>query len=96
MLIQLPDGKLRLYDPEKDPKPIYKGDDPIEPKPKDDVGETSEFAYETREQAKKAGLKRSDISSTVARVRNRKWKSGAADMTVNCNGPKKKSRYKLT
>ena len=46
-LFQLQDKRLRLYNPESDPKPIYPSDPPppdIEPPPQED---TSEFAYES-------------------------------------------------
>jgi len=52
LLFQLPDKRLRLYNPESDPAPIYEGT--ISPgnagddgKDKDECAESSEFAYES-------------------------------------------------
>ena len=49
MLFQLPDKRLRLYNPETDPKPIYKKDEIIEEDSdeKPEVDESSQFAYES-------------------------------------------------
>lgn len=49
MLFQLPDKRLRLYNPESDPKPIYKKDeitdDDSDEKP--EAEDSSQFAYES-------------------------------------------------
>jgi RecB family endonuclease NucS len=49
MLFQLPDKRLRLYNPESDPKPIYKKDeitdDDSDEKP--EAEDNSQFAYES-------------------------------------------------
>ena len=49
MLFQLPDKKLRLYNPEIDPKPIYKKDEIIDEDSdeKSEVEDSSQFAYES-------------------------------------------------
>ena len=49
MLFQLPDKRLRLYNPEIDPKPIYKKDEIIEEDSdeKQEVDDSSQFAYES-------------------------------------------------
>jgi endonuclease len=50
MLFQLPDKRLRLYNPESDPKPIYKKEEIIEEDSdeKPEVGDnSSQFAYES-------------------------------------------------
>jgi len=52
ILFQLPDKRLRLYNPETDPEPIYEGtvgpgETGDEDKEKDECAESSEFAYES-------------------------------------------------
>lgn len=52
LLFQLPDKRLRLYNPESDPPPIYEdtippGDADDDEKEKDECVESSEFAYES-------------------------------------------------
>ena len=49
MLFQLPDKRLRLYNPENDPKPIYKKDEIIEEDSdeKPQIEDSSQFAYES-------------------------------------------------
>jgi hypothetical protein len=49
MLFQLPDKRLRLYNPESDPKPIYKKDEIIEEDSDEKMvaEDSSQFAYES-------------------------------------------------
>lgn len=49
MLFQLPDKRLRLYNPESDPKPIYKKDEIFEEDSdaKTQIEDSSQFAYES-------------------------------------------------
>lgn len=49
MLFQLPDRRLRIYNPESDPKPIYRKDEIIDndSDEKQDVDDSSQFAYES-------------------------------------------------